>query len=82
MDPQTGKVFTYEDLINGYIGENPNAPGSYKILNSVNRAMGANPSETLNNLLVKNMDGTPYVNSNGMYSIRIDSSGGTYSSFY
>lgn len=64
-DPITGREVTYEELVQGYIGESDKSPGGYGVLNTVNRAMDADPTQTLRNLLKKDSNGNLVLDDDG-----------------
>ena len=51
VDPVTKKTFSYKDLIKGYISEALNLPGSFKVLNLINRALDDSREKTIQNLI-------------------------------
>ena len=75
VDGKTGRVYTYEDAVLGYIGESDTDPCGYAVVNTVNRAKGANATETLSNLIVRDSAGNPIME-NGEYVIHIYHTGG------
>jgi len=81
IEPNTGNIYSLDDIVSGYVSETVTRPGNYAFINTVNRAMGNTPQETLNNLLLKNYDGTPIVDLNGKYTIRIYKCIGFYEDF-
>ena len=65
VDPVTKRQYSYHDLIEGYISEGINIPGSYKLLNSINRALSDSKEQTIQNLINgKKQD------SDGLYPIK------------
>ena len=70
IDSNTGTKFTLQDVVLGYIRDDINSPGNYSLINTINRAKGATPIETINNLILKDSNGDPVVTPNGNYKMR------------
>ncbi len=71
VDPITGRNYTYEQLIHGYIGESDQIAGSYAVLNTVNRAMDVDSGTTLYNLLKKDVRGNVILDADGLATMEI-----------
>ena len=81
IDPKTGKKYSYLDLIVGYTEESDSSPGSYALLNTVNRALDGDPATFLDRLLLKDADGNFVLDADGNATIRIYHAFGSYADY-
>lgn len=76
-----GNKVPLSKIVKGYINDFDTDPGSYRILNTVNRAKGTDATQTTKNLLLKNDDGTIAFDKNGYGTIKFKGVWGLQSTY-